>query len=283
MISITIPTHNRQNLISRAIKSIQNQTFRNWELIVVDDGSTDNTKDVVQNFIDKDARIKYILKGNSGAAHSRNVGVAHSNGQYITFLDSDDEAKEDWLEKIIAVINESRVSMVCCGCEIVDHEGNLLTINLPESKLDFFGKQDYKMTNGGVFALERQLFIYLGGYDDKLQSGQHTELSLRLIPYILDAGLKIENIYESLIKIHIHEGDRIRGNKKAKYLGSKRTLEKHTLFFSDRPYARSDYEGVVAYNASLLGMRKEAYIFAKKSFISNPSFKHFLRIVKYAL
>lgn len=282
MISITIPTYNRSHLISRAIESIKNQTFKNWELFIVDDGSTDNTEEVIAPFLE-DNRIQFIKKENSGAAHSRNVGVEKAQGEYITFLDSDDEAKPDWLEKIIAVINKNSPAMVCCGCEIVDHEGNLLTINLPESKPAFFGDQDYKMTNGGVFAIERQLFLNIGGYDGKLESGQHTELSFRLIPYILDAGLKIENIYQSLIKIHIHKGERIRGNKKSKYLGSRRTLEKHTSFFTGKDKARSDYEGVVAYNASLLGLKKDAIVYAKKSFKSNPSLKRFLRIFKYAI
>lgn len=91
-ISIIIPTYNRAVLLPRAIQSVINQTFKDWELIIVDDGSTDTTKEVIEEFIKKDQRIKYLWEPNSGwASKPRNLGIQNAQGEYITFLDSDDE------------------------------------------------------------------------------------------------------------------------------------------------------------------------------------------------
>ncbi|HLP51912.1 MAG TPA: glycosyltransferase family A protein [Chitinophagales bacterium] len=86
--SIIMPTYNRAALISRAIKSVLAQTYTDWELVIVDDGSTDNTKEVVLSF--NDSRIKYIFQDNAERSVARNNAMAHSTGTYICFLDSDD-------------------------------------------------------------------------------------------------------------------------------------------------------------------------------------------------
>jgi glycosyltransferase involved in cell wall biosynthesis len=91
-VSVIIPTYNRADLLSRAIKSVIAQTYTNWELLVVDDGSTDNTKEVVKEFIKKDKRIKYLWEPNSGSpSKPRNFVAKNAKGEYIAFLDSDDE------------------------------------------------------------------------------------------------------------------------------------------------------------------------------------------------
>ncbi len=88
--SIIIPTYNRANLLPETIRSVQNQTFYDWECIVVDDGSTDNTKEVVEEIINSDSRIKYIYQENAERSAARNNGYLHSKGDWICFLDSDD-------------------------------------------------------------------------------------------------------------------------------------------------------------------------------------------------
>ncbi|UZR92539.1 glycosyltransferase family 2 protein [Chondrinema litorale] len=89
MFSIILPTYNRDNLLSKAIESVQNQTFEDWELIIVDDGSTDNTVEVIKNY-QSDLRIKYIYQENAERSTARNNGIKNAKGQYICFLDSDD-------------------------------------------------------------------------------------------------------------------------------------------------------------------------------------------------
>lgn len=101
LISVIIPTYNRAHLISRAIESVINQTYTNWELLVVDDASTDNTEEVVNRYV-SDSRIKYIkAKKNGGNAVARNVGVKSAKGDFIAFVDSDDEYHPTYLEKAL--------------------------------------------------------------------------------------------------------------------------------------------------------------------------------------
>ena len=88
--SIIIPAFNRAHLISKAIDSVIAQTFEDWELIIVDDGSTDNTKDLICNYQEKDSRINYIFQKNAERSAARNNGIANAKGEYICFLDSDD-------------------------------------------------------------------------------------------------------------------------------------------------------------------------------------------------
>jgi len=88
--SIIIPTYNRAHLISKAIDSVIAQTFVNWELIIVDDGSTDYTKELILSYQEKDARIQYVFQENAERSAARNKGIERAKGQYICFLDSDD-------------------------------------------------------------------------------------------------------------------------------------------------------------------------------------------------
>ena len=98
LISVVIPTFNREKLVTRSIKSVLNQTLKNIEVVVVDDGSTDNTENAIKKI--KDKRIKYYkLKKNSGACYARNFGISKSKGKYIAFQDSDDVFHKDKLEK----------------------------------------------------------------------------------------------------------------------------------------------------------------------------------------
>lgn len=87
--SIIMPTYNREKTIGRAIKSVLNQSYKNWELIVVDDGSTDNTNDEINKI--KDSRLKYFFQENKGRSSARNSGISLSSGDFICFLDSDDK------------------------------------------------------------------------------------------------------------------------------------------------------------------------------------------------
>ena len=121
LVSIVIPTYNRADLISKAIQSVIDQTYKNWELIVVDNYSDDNTKEVIEAF--NDDRILMLFAPRTGSvAASRNLGVAHSNGEWIAFLDSDDW----WLpEKLKHVSKAMRISpdLIYHDLQIVNANG----------------------------------------------------------------------------------------------------------------------------------------------------------------
>lgn len=102
--SIVLPTYNRETFLSKAIESVINQSFTDWELLIVDDGSTDNTSGLVATY--KDARIRYIYQENQERSVARNNGIANALGTYICFLDSDDYYLESHLEQLFKEIQK---------------------------------------------------------------------------------------------------------------------------------------------------------------------------------
>ena len=88
--SIILPTYNRSKTIDKTIESVINQTYKHWELIIIDDGSTDNTKEIITNYKTNDKRIKYLYQQNKERSAARNNGIVNANGDYICFIDSDD-------------------------------------------------------------------------------------------------------------------------------------------------------------------------------------------------
>ena len=119
--SIIIPAYNRSTLILDTLYSVMHQSFSDWECIVVDDGSKDNTRQVVQNVIGQDDRFKYIYQENSERSAARNNGVKHANGKYICFLDSDDQFTEYHLQGLFEVISKRnfREEIYYTDCTIV--------------------------------------------------------------------------------------------------------------------------------------------------------------------
>lgn len=117
LVSIIMATYNRAHTIERAINSVLNQTMKDWELIIIDDGSTDGTKSILQKI--KDPRIKIIYNDiNSGAAHSRNLGFEIMKGDWFTILDSDDEILPETLEELLSVPEriDKNIDAITCNC-----------------------------------------------------------------------------------------------------------------------------------------------------------------------
>ncbi len=105
-VSVIIPTYNRSGLVTEAVESVLNQTYSDLEVLVIDDGSTDDTRTVVEQM--QDSRVKYYYKNNSGPAAARNLGLDKSKGQYISFLDSDDLWPPEYLETIIDQLDKNK-------------------------------------------------------------------------------------------------------------------------------------------------------------------------------
>lgn len=159
IVSIILPTFNREKLIVRAINSVLNQTIQNWELIIVDDGSTDKTFDVVNSYLQKQENIRYIKHSNRRPPLSQNVGIISSVGKYISFLGSDDEYKPTYLEERINFLQaHSNVDLIHGGVEIIGHpfvkDKNDLSkeIHLSECVI------------GGTFFGKRKVFLELDGF-----------------------------------------------------------------------------------------------------------------------
>ncbi len=139
LVSIITPTYNCAKFIGATIESVLNQTYQNFEMIIVDDASKDNTEEVVKSF--KDKRIKYIrLSKNSGPAVARNRAMEEAKGKYMAFLDSDDLWKREKLEKQINFIKKNKYKIICSDYEQIDEEGNKLNKIIPcKKKVNYNG------------------------------------------------------------------------------------------------------------------------------------------------
>lgn len=127
LVSIVMPAYNCSDFIGTTIDSILNQTYKNFEIIIVDDCSTDDTPKIVLEYSQRDSRVKYHkLKENSGAAVARNTAVELANGKYMAFLDSDDVWFEDKLSKQIQFMKDNNYVFTCTGYTKIDDEGNYL-------------------------------------------------------------------------------------------------------------------------------------------------------------
>ena len=114
-ISVIVPIYNSENFLEKCINSIVNQTYKNIEIILIDDGSKDKSKKICKKYLEKDARIKLIECSNNGVSYARNKGIESSSGDYLFFVDSDDWINLDTLEKMIFVAKKNNVDVVKCN------------------------------------------------------------------------------------------------------------------------------------------------------------------------
>lgn len=127
LVSIITPTYHSEKYIAQTIRSVQEQTYTNWEMIIVDDCSTDNTESIVNGFSQDDSRIKfYKLHHNSGAGVARNQAVSMAVGDYIAFLDSDDLWQPEKLQKQIDFLETHQLPFTFSFYDCIDEEGNPL-------------------------------------------------------------------------------------------------------------------------------------------------------------
>lgn len=152
-VSVIMPAFNCANVISRSIKSVLSQSLPSFELIIVDDGSSDNTGSIIESFSKQDHRIKYYREPNSGVSCARNYGISQSSGRFITFVDSDDELKPHALYDLVQS-NESHASDLVLGSyEVLDSN----SVCFPVYEYPF---HDYKsITTNGYDCIESLLSI----------------------------------------------------------------------------------------------------------------------------
>lgn len=132
LVSVIIPTYNRENTISKTIRSCLNQTYPFIEIIVIDDGSSDDTKKVIFELsnknIDSNKYIKYIYQENAGACVARNQGIDNSQGEFIQFLDSDDTMEDGKIEKQVNILKNNKVSCALSDFKYIDEHRNIIKI-----------------------------------------------------------------------------------------------------------------------------------------------------------
>ena len=149
-VSVIIPVYNSEKYILRCIKSILNQTFKNFELICIDDGSKDNSYRIIKELKKIDKRIKLIKQENSGPSKARNNGIKIANGKYIAFIDSDDYIEKDYIENMLDVASNSDIVITNYKEKIKDVERDIDIFKfLNEEKIETDSKIIYEVILGG--------------------------------------------------------------------------------------------------------------------------------------
>lgn len=222
LITVIIPTYNRAHLIGRAIQSVLNQTYKDFEIIVVDDGSSDNTKQAVKSFNDK--RIKYLrLKENSGSsAAPGNTAIKIASGKYVAFLDSDDEWLPESLEKKLKCF-EGNIGVVYSGFIRRNDEKKMEYTIIPTKRGNIYRdelRKDYVSSTSAVM-VRRECFDKVGLFDETLPARQDYDMWLRLSKHYL-----FNYVPDPLVIIHIGRQDTIDRNILAQKEGERRIREK---------------------------------------------------------
>jgi glycosyltransferase involved in cell wall biosynthesis len=224
LVSVIIPTHNRAELLGRAIKSVLAQTFEDFELIVVDDASTDGTPEVVAGF--DDPRIRYIrLKKNSGAPTARNTGIKKSRGAFIAFLDDDDEWLPHRLELQVKKFEEldGEVGVVYGGFYYVSQQtGKIIGKRMPAYRGWVYKNLLVENFVGSpTLLIRRECFKRAGLFDPKLTSSQDWDMWLRIARYY-----KFDYVEDVVAKYYVH-GRQITFNLDRYIPGRERFIRKH--------------------------------------------------------
>ncbi len=238
-VSVVIPTHNRPALLRRALDSVFAQTFGDYEVIVVDDGDRPRAQEVIAQYADRENLVYLETKKNEGGPVARNMGIAHARGEYIAFLDDDDE----WLpEKLQSQVDAFRnappdTSIVFSGVMAVDARGNVLYARLPGSEgvmrpFERLLKKCFIWTS--ALMLRRAYALQGFVFDETLKKNQEWDLELRLS--------EISPFYainKPLCVLHIGESEQLgsRSNLPNIIAGYEHFLKKHEAAYHKHPQA----------------------------------------------
>lgn len=137
-VTVVVPIYNVQSYLNRCIESIVNQTYKNLEILLIDDGSPDNCPQLCDEWAKKDSRIKVIHKKNEGLGMARNTGIDNATGEYICFIDSDDYIDLNMIEKTQSSIKKYDSDIVMFGMNCVDDSGKIISTKYPKTEKDFY-------------------------------------------------------------------------------------------------------------------------------------------------
>jgi len=220
MVSVIIPTHNRRKLLQRALTSVLRQTYEPLEIVVVNDGSSDDTNELVSNLLNDHPCIRYLKHSRpKGAPAARNYGISEAKGEFLTFLDDDDELLPDNIKYCMQHYSD-KYAYVCPGYTRITTQKRY-TI-LPKSIITYDAML-YKITTGNQILARKERVQKLGGFDETLLSSQDYDMWLRLNKKYGDARC----VRKPLIIMHTeHEHVRITSSSR-KIRGALAFYRKH--------------------------------------------------------
>ena len=244
-VSVIVPCYNQAHYLDEALTSIYNQTYTNWECIIVNDGSPDHTEIIAQQWATKDARFVYLSKENGGVSSARNLGIEKSNGEFILPLDADDKFEATFMEKAVEILlNNSEVGIVSSwGMFFSDDKNHQVYKSTAKSILDLLFDNGVNM---GFSLFRKDSWEKAGKYDADVRNGyEDWEFLLR----ISALGYKIHIIEEVLFFYRQHfvsrrreMNQREKESKKYIYMNNKAIYVAHYEELIDRFLTIADLE-----------------------------------------
>jgi glycosyltransferase involved in cell wall biosynthesis len=197
LLSIIMPVHNCAHSISRAVNSVITQSFADWELIIVDDGSTDKTVQTIGKYLHQDCRIKLLKSKNTGHVIARNLGLKHSIGRYLTFIDGNDEYLKPHLQLHVEYLVQNKdIQIVFSSFERVGDE--LLANKTDQSQLTFV----YEMMPSWSAFIKKELLESTGGFANMA----YTE-DTSMVEKLIRTGAKFRVTDHKTYRYHLTESD----------------------------------------------------------------------------
>lgn len=170
-ISVIVPCYNQAHFLEEALGSVLNQTYLNWECIIVNDGSPDNSESVAKKWCEKDNRFRYLYQENGGLSSARNAGIKISKGEYILPLDADDIIAESFLTRLVSeLIEDKSLAIVSCYSRFfIENTTNI--VNELKPKGDTYHYLLYVNQLVATSLYRKKYWIEVGGYDEQMKAG----------------------------------------------------------------------------------------------------------------
>lgn len=170
LVSIITPCYNGELYIAHTIRSVLAQTYENWEMLIVDDGSTDSSGDIIRGFMEADSRIRLLQQENAGSAAARNTGIRAAQGRYLALLDADDVWEPEFLQRQLEFMKSRNALCICCAYRCIDEEGK--EVHAPVIPKEVITTRDMLVRNHigcltGLYDTSRYGKVYL---DEALKS-----------------------------------------------------------------------------------------------------------------
>ena len=208
LVSVIMPAYNSAVFISESIQSVLTQSYQNWELLVIDDASVDSTKEIIQQFAEKDTRIHFLENpSNKGTHHTRNKGIKAAQGDFIAFLDADDQWKPEKLKKQLDLLLHENIPACFSSYELISEDGDKLNKKiqaLPVLTYEKLLKANYVGNLTGIYSAKDLGKIYC----PEILKRQDWALWLKVI----EKGGPLQGIQESLAIYRVRKNS-ISGNK----------------------------------------------------------------------
>jgi glycosyltransferase involved in cell wall biosynthesis len=256
--SVVVPTFNRRDTLATTLESVRAQSCTDWELIVVDDGSTDGTDELVRE-LDID-RLRYLWQENHGVSHARNRGARSALGRYVTFLDTGDEARPHWLATVDETIDDGEVVFVSYGADYY-RDGELMRSTTPRPHTASPSGITARF-RAGFFVVDRSFFLGMGGYDEQLAYSESFDLALRFRPVLAERAEAVRTISEVLVVNHLPPATIGRSSlaysHQRRLDSARRILDKHADILRHEPKLHETYLRLAGVASARLGHTVEA-------------------------